>query len=141
MGIEQIEDQIAMGSDGSRWQEGDAVYSRRPVRGGRCGWESDFVRQTEPVTINTSRSFAAIGCSYNCDARTPINLYVEIEITHEGLHAYRKVRGVTKEEVETKARLQLDAWNARWKLISGYGRGATGACPKTIPMEATVRDR
>lgn len=39
----------------------------------------------------------------------------EIEITHEGLHAYRKVRGVTKEEVETKARLQLDAWNARWK--------------------------
>src|SRR5712664_2084101 len=38
----------------------------------------------------------------------------EIKIKHEGLHAYRKVRGATKEEAETKARLQLEAWNVRW---------------------------
>ena len=41
----------------------------------------------------------------------------EIEIKHEGLHAYRKVRGATKDEAETKARLQIDAWNARWKRL------------------------
>src|SRR5579863_9217452 len=39
----------------------------------------------------------------------------EVRITHEGLHAYRVVRGVSKEEAELKARLQLQAWNARWK--------------------------
>jgi restriction system protein len=38
----------------------------------------------------------------------------EIKIQHEGLHAYRNVKGQTKEEAETKARLQLEAWNARW---------------------------
>lgn len=36
-------------------------------------------------------------------------------IVHEGLNAFRMVRGSTKEEVETKARLQLAAWNERWK--------------------------
>ena len=41
----------------------------------------------------------------------------EIKITHEGLHAFRNVRGATRDEAETKARLQLDAWNARWKRI------------------------
>jgi restriction system protein len=39
----------------------------------------------------------------------------EIKIKHEGLHAYRNVRGATKEEAETKARLQIEAWNVRWK--------------------------
>jgi restriction system protein len=39
----------------------------------------------------------------------------EIKIKHEGLHAYRNVRGATKEEAETKARLQIEAWNLRWK--------------------------
>ncbi len=38
----------------------------------------------------------------------------EIKIQHEGLHAYRNVKGHTKEEAETKARLQLEVWNARW---------------------------
>jgi hypothetical protein len=38
----------------------------------------------------------------------------EIKIKHEGLHAYRTVRGATEQEAETKARLQIDAWNARW---------------------------
>jgi hypothetical protein len=43
----------------------------------------------------------------------------ELKIKHEGLHAYRNVRGATKEEAETKARLQLDAWNARWARVVG----------------------
>ena len=41
----------------------------------------------------------------------------EIKIKHEGLHAYRTVRGATEAEAETKARLQVDAWNARWKRL------------------------
>jgi len=36
-------------------------------------------------------------------------------IIHEGLHAYRVVRGHTQEEVETKARIQMEAWNQTWK--------------------------
>lgn len=43
----------------------------------------------------------------------------EIRIKHEGLHAYRTVRGATEQEAQTKARLQIDAWNARWvKLVA-----------------------
>lgn len=41
----------------------------------------------------------------------------EITITHEGLHAYRTVRGATQQEAETKARLQRDAWDARWARL------------------------
>jgi restriction system protein len=36
-------------------------------------------------------------------------------IIHEGLHAYRVVRGHTQEEVETKARIQTEAWGQTWK--------------------------
>ena len=36
-------------------------------------------------------------------------------IVHEGLHAFRMVRGATEEEVETKARLQLALWAERWR--------------------------
>jgi restriction system protein len=36
-------------------------------------------------------------------------------ITHDGLHTYRVVRGTTQEETEVKARLQMGAWNERWK--------------------------
>ncbi len=39
----------------------------------------------------------------------------EKRIVHTGLHAYRVVRGQTKEEMETKASLQLAQWNARWQ--------------------------
>jgi restriction system protein len=39
----------------------------------------------------------------------------EKRIIHEGLHAFRVVRGYTEEEVETKTRLQLAAWAATWK--------------------------
>jgi len=38
----------------------------------------------------------------------------EVRVQHEGLKAYRVVRGVTKEEAELKARLQMAAWNDRW---------------------------
>jgi restriction system protein len=41
----------------------------------------------------------------------------EKRISHEGLHTYRVVRGVSKEEVELKARLQSQAWQARWSRI------------------------
>jgi|HubBroStandDraft_6_1064221.scaffolds.fasta_scaffold01491_8 restriction system protein len=39
----------------------------------------------------------------------------EKRIIHEGLHAFRVVRGHTPEEVETKARLQLAAWADTWR--------------------------
>jgi hypothetical protein len=52
----------------------------------------------------------------------------EIKVAHEGLHAYRKVRGATKDEAETKARLQIDAWNARWKRL----QDATAARQKRL---------
>ncbi|MGI8770844.1 MAG: restriction endonuclease [Acidobacteriaceae bacterium] len=38
----------------------------------------------------------------------------EIRVQHEGLSAYRVVRGVTKEEAELKATLQIASWNERW---------------------------
>jgi restriction system protein len=39
----------------------------------------------------------------------------EKRIIHEGLHAFRVVRGATEEEVEIKARLQLAVWAERWR--------------------------
>jgi restriction system protein len=39
----------------------------------------------------------------------------EKRIIHEGLHAFRVVRGATQEEVEIKARLQLAVWAERWR--------------------------
>jgi restriction system protein len=41
----------------------------------------------------------------------------EKRIAHEGLHTYRVIRGVTREETELKAWLQSEAWDARWKRI------------------------
>jgi len=38
----------------------------------------------------------------------------EKRIVHQGLHAYRMIRGSTQDEVEVKARLQLAAWEERW---------------------------
>jgi restriction system protein len=38
----------------------------------------------------------------------------EIRIQHEGLNAYRVVRGVTKEEAALKASLQTAVWDERW---------------------------
>jgi restriction system protein len=38
----------------------------------------------------------------------------EVRVQHEGLKAYRVVRGVTQQEAELKARLQVAAWNERW---------------------------
>ena len=38
----------------------------------------------------------------------------EIRISHEGLHTYRVIRGATKQEAEHRARLQKEAWDARW---------------------------
>ena len=39
----------------------------------------------------------------------------ERRIVHEGLNAFRVVRGYTEEEVATKARLQIAAWSERWQ--------------------------
>jgi restriction system protein len=41
----------------------------------------------------------------------------EIKVKHEGLHAYRSIRGATQQEADTKARLQLEAWDVRWKRL------------------------
>ncbi len=41
----------------------------------------------------------------------------EIRVKHEGLHAYRTVRGATQQEAETKSRLQIEAWDARWARL------------------------
>jgi len=38
----------------------------------------------------------------------------EIKIQHTGLNAYRLVKGVSKEEAELKANLQLAIWDERW---------------------------
>jgi restriction system protein len=38
----------------------------------------------------------------------------EVRVQHEGLKAYRVVRGATQQEAELKARLQVAAWNERW---------------------------
>ena len=38
----------------------------------------------------------------------------EVRVQHAGLKTYRVVRGVTKEEAELKAGLQMAAWNDRW---------------------------
>lgn len=59
-----------------------------------------------------------IGSHYSSFLKVPSEMVVsmwEIRVTHEDLHAYRVIRGVSKEEAEVKARLQLEAWNVRWK--------------------------
>lgn len=38
----------------------------------------------------------------------------EVRVQHAGLKAYRVVRGVTQQEAELKAGLQVAAWNERW---------------------------
>ena len=39
----------------------------------------------------------------------------EVRVQHDGLKAYRVVRGVTRQEAELKASLQRAAWNERWE--------------------------
>ena len=46
----------------------------------------------------------------------------EQQIRHDGLNAYRVIRGRAKEEVELKARLQLAAWNERWQRVQSAAR-------------------
>ncbi|MGA2886889.1 MAG: restriction endonuclease [Terracidiphilus sp.] len=38
----------------------------------------------------------------------------EVRVQHTGLNAYRVVRGVTQQEAELKAKLQVAAWDERW---------------------------
>jgi restriction system protein len=40
----------------------------------------------------------------------------EVRVQHAGLKAYRVVRGVTQQEAELKASLQVAAWNERWAI-------------------------
>ena len=39
----------------------------------------------------------------------------EVRVQHPGLNAYRVVRGVTQQEAELKASLQVAVWNERWE--------------------------
>jgi len=41
----------------------------------------------------------------------------EVRVQHTGLKAYRVVRGVTQQEAEFKADLQIAAWNERWARL------------------------
>lgn len=38
----------------------------------------------------------------------------EVRVQHEGLNAYKVVRGTTEAEAQLRARLQIAAWNERW---------------------------
>jgi restriction system protein len=40
----------------------------------------------------------------------------EVRVQHDGLKAYRVIRGITKEEAELRASLQVAAWNERWAI-------------------------
>jgi len=60
----------------------------------------------------------------------------EKRIVHEGLHAYRVVRGHTEEEVEMRACLQLDAWFETWRH-----RQEKQSAAEYLVRRRSVRDR
>jgi len=62
----------------------------------------------------------------------------QVTITHEGLHAYRVIRGSSKEEVELKARLQQQAWNDRWTRIQAANAARLERLAKTQRWEKLV---
>jgi restriction system protein len=62
----------------------------------------------------------------------------EKRIVHNGLHAYRLIRGQSKEEVETKAALQLAQWEARWsKKVETGQRMADDYAGKQLALART----
>ena len=48
----------------------------------------------------------------------------EVRVKHDELRAYRVMRGVTREEAELKASLQVANWNERWARRVSGGEGA-----------------
>jgi restriction system protein len=60
----------------------------------------------------------------------------EKRIVHEGLHAFRVVRGVTQEEVEIKARLQLALWADRWRRKQELEQARHKRASKTVAWES-----
>jgi restriction system protein len=41
----------------------------------------------------------------------------EVRVTHPGLHKFRVVKGVTKQEADLKAALQVKVWNEQWEHV------------------------
>ena len=63
----------------------------------------------------------------------------EIRVKHEGLNAYRVVRGSTKEEAEQKAQLQIAAWNERWLNKLEALKAKKGRLQRSSDVEANKR--
>lgn len=59
----------------------------------------------------------------------------EKRVVHNGLNAYRVIRGSTYEEVETKARLQLAAWAERWERKTQTERDRQARASKHLAFE------
>jgi hypothetical protein len=68
----------------------------------------------------------------------------EYRVQHAGLKAYRVVRGVTQEEAELKANLQVSAWNERWSRIQSALQAKQEKLQKSWDIQAnkeTARTR
>jgi restriction system protein len=73
-----------------------------------------MVTQNPLSDVESTLVESEINTKYRTDRFTPL---WEIKVQHEGLHAYRNIKGATKQEAETKARIQIDAWNARYRRL------------------------
>ena len=63
----------------------------------------------------------------------------EKTIRHDGLHAYRVVRGQSQYEVDMKARLQLAQWEERWQSKARLQQSRENTnLGKAIALERTV---
>lgn len=60
----------------------------------------------------------------------------EVRVQHTGLKAYRVVRGVTQQEAELKADLQVAAWNERWARAQETLKARQGKLKKSWDIEA-----
>jgi hypothetical protein len=39
----------------------------------------------------------------------------EVALTHDGLKAFRKIRGITQAELDLRVRLQRAQWDSKWQ--------------------------
>src|SRR5208283_3127378 len=60
----------------------------------------------------------------------------EVRVQHAGLKAYRVVRGVTQQEAELKANLQVSAWNERWAKTQSAIKSKQEKLKKSWDIEA-----
>lgn len=60
----------------------------------------------------------------------------EVRVQHDGLKAYRVVRGATQQEADLKANLQIAAWNERWARMQSALRARQEKLQKSWDIEA-----